>query len=87
MPSDNESIEEQLKRRHSHYILITCDPTSQEEKMEVRLSYDGDPYTAAFLLEEAQGVMDGFIEEKMSDEVTSSSGEKIEPLLQNIKIG
>ena len=40
---------------HACRILITCDHPSDDGKMNVEMSYDGDPTLASYLLERAQG--------------------------------
>lgn len=39
-------------------ILITCRELPQKGKMEVELSYDGDPVLASYLLENVQKYID-----------------------------
>jgi hypothetical protein len=40
---------------HVGYVLVTCRPTKQAGRMEVELSYEGDPDLASYLVEGAQG--------------------------------
>lgn len=44
--------------KHACYVLITCGEPNKDGKMQVELTYKGDPTLAAFLLENAQGYMD-----------------------------
>lgn len=46
-----------LQKEHACYVLITCGNPSSEGKMEVELTYEGDPCLAAYLLESAQGFL------------------------------
>lgn len=47
-----------LKKEHACYVLITCGHPTGDGKMQVELTYDGDPTLAAYLLESAQGFID-----------------------------
>ena len=49
-----------VPQKHAAYVLITCGHPTTDGKMEVEMTYDGDPTLAAYLLESAQG----FIEEE-----------------------
>ena len=40
------------------YVLITCKKPSIEGKMEVEMTYEGNPCLAAYLIESAHGIMD-----------------------------
>ena len=39
------------------YVLITCGEANEDGKMQVELTYEGDPVLAAYLLENAQGFL------------------------------
>ncbi len=58
------------REKHACYVLITCGEPNPEGKMQVEMTYKGDPALAAFLLENAQG----FIAEEISsvDEASTS---------------
>ena len=43
---------------HIGYVLETCRPTRQEGKMEVEVSYEGDPDLASYLVDGAQGYLE-----------------------------
>ncbi len=43
-----------LEEQHACYVLITCGHPTDDGKMEVELTYDGDPTLAAYLLQNAQ---------------------------------
>ncbi|NGX55324.1 MAG: hypothetical protein KR126chlam2_00957 [Chlamydiae bacterium] len=47
-----------LKEDNACYILITCAKPTDAGKMQVEMSYEGDPTLAAYLLESAQGFID-----------------------------
>ena len=40
---------------HVGYVLVTCRPTNQPGRMEVEVSYEGDPDLASYLVDGAQG--------------------------------
>lgn len=39
-------------------ILITCDQPTDDGKMNVEMSYEGDPVLASYVLERAQGFIE-----------------------------
>lgn len=43
-----------LEKDFEGYVLVTCRPASNDGKMQVEMSYDGDPVLAAYLMEGAQ---------------------------------
>ena len=57
-------IKEQLSQRYACYVLVTCDPPSEDGGMNVEMCYEGDPALAAYLLQGAQS----YIEENDIDE-------------------
>lgn len=44
-----------ILRDHIGYVLVTCRPTTQPGRMEVEVSYEGDPDLASYLVDGAQG--------------------------------
>ncbi len=46
-----------LKEEQACCIVITCGQPSEDGKMAVELTYEGDPMLASFLLENAQGLI------------------------------
>lgn len=40
------------------YVLITCGAPSKDGKMQVEMTYQGDPVLAAYLVESAQQFID-----------------------------
>ncbi|MEL7431521.1 MAG: hypothetical protein AAGI90_03205 [Chlamydiota bacterium] len=46
-------IKNSLRKEHACYVLITCKEPSEDGKMEVELSYEGDETLAAYLVESA----------------------------------
>ncbi|MEI8124182.1 MAG: hypothetical protein WCG42_00320 [Parachlamydiaceae bacterium] len=43
-----------LAKKHACYVLITCDEPSDDGKMQVEMSYEGDATLAAYILQGAQ---------------------------------
>lgn len=50
----DRDIKEKLAKNHACYVLITCDSPKKDGKMNVEMSYEGDPVLAAYLLQGAQ---------------------------------
>ena len=66
----DKEIQEKLAKKYACYVLITCDSPSNEGKMKVEMSYEGDPVLASYLLQGAQG----FLEEQDSGEEETLNG-------------
>jgi len=51
---------EKIKRKQKNacYVLITCGEPNAEGKMNVEMTYEGEPLLAAYLLENAQSIID-----------------------------
>ncbi|MEI8365244.1 MAG: hypothetical protein WCF65_02390 [Parachlamydiaceae bacterium] len=47
-------VKMELAKRHACYVLITCDEPSDDGKMQVEMSYEGDATLAAYILQGAQ---------------------------------
>jgi hypothetical protein len=45
-------------QKHACYVLITCKEPSADGKMQVEMTYEGDAYLAAYLIESAQHFID-----------------------------
>lgn len=43
-----------FEKKHAAYVLITCAEPNPEGKMQVEMTYEGDPTLASYLLESAQ---------------------------------
>ncbi len=54
----NLEIKKAISKKNSCYVLITCGEPSQDGKMEVEMSYGGDPVLAAYLVESAQNIIE-----------------------------
>ena len=55
-------IKKALSKNNTCYVLITCSEASKDGKMEVEMSYGGDPIVAAYLVESAQNIIDAEIQ-------------------------
>ena len=64
MTKISEEIKAELSKDHSCYVLVTCNSPNEEGKMQVEMSYEGDPILAAYLLQGAQT----FLEEQDPEE-------------------
>ena len=51
-------IKKALSENNTCYVLITCSQASKDGKMEVEMTYSGDPILAAYLVESAQNIID-----------------------------
>jgi len=58
-----QSIKKTLSKNNVAYVLITCGEPTEDGKMEVEMSYDGDECLAAYLIESAQNVFDNQVEQ------------------------
>ena len=55
------NVHEKIRKilsNHIGYVLVTCRPTRKTGKMEVEVSYDGDPDLASYLVDGAQGYLE-----------------------------
>jgi len=50
-------VRKMLSRGYAGYVLVTC-KEEVKGKMQVEMTYDGDPFLASYMLEGAQGVLD-----------------------------
>ncbi len=60
----DKTIKARLEKNHTCYVLLTCD-AQENGKMEVKLSYKGDPFLALYMLDGAYSVID---EDALGDE-------------------
>ena len=51
-------LKDELAKKHACYVLITCDVPSDDGRMQVEMSYEGDAALAAYILHGAQMRMD-----------------------------
>jgi len=63
----DKDIREQLAKKYACYVLITCDSPSDDGRMNVEMSYEGDPALAAYMLQGAQS----YLEEQDFEELRS----------------
>jgi hypothetical protein len=45
-------------KKNACYVLITCEEPNEDGKMHVEMTYEGDSVLAAYLLENAQSILD-----------------------------
>lgn len=57
-PDIHKRIKKLLEKDFDGYVLVTCKPAGLDGKMQVEMSYDGDPVLAAYLMEGAQGYLE-----------------------------
>lgn len=50
-------VKNTLSENNACYVLITCGEPSKDGKMEVEMTYQGDPVLAAYLVESAQNII------------------------------
>ena len=55
---DLDHIKKLLAEKYACYVLVTCDNPSDSGKMQVEMSYEGDPTLAAYLLQGAQSYIE-----------------------------
>lgn len=53
-----QDVKRVFSKNNSCYVLITCGEPSEDGKMEVEMTYEGDACLAAYLLESAQVIFD-----------------------------
>lgn len=58
MSKISEEIKAELSKDHTCYVLVTCNTPSADGKMQVEMSYEGDPVLAAYLLQGAQSFLE-----------------------------
>lgn len=51
-------IKDKLATNPACYVLITCDQPSEDGKMQVEMTYEGDAALASYLLQGAQNLID-----------------------------
>lgn len=58
LESDLDRIKKMLGENTDCYVLITCGSPSNDGKMEVEMSYEGDEVLASYLIDNAQQVFE-----------------------------
>lgn len=53
-----EELRKELGEKNVCYVLITCREPTEDGKMEVEMTYEGDASLAAYLIESAQGFIE-----------------------------
>ncbi|HEY2811510.1 MAG TPA: hypothetical protein VGJ00_09015 [Rhabdochlamydiaceae bacterium] len=57
-----KNVRKGLSEENACYVLITCGQPSDDGKMQVEMTYEGDASLAAYLIESAQGLLDNHTE-------------------------
>ena len=52
-----------MQEKKACYVLITCDDTNDEGKMQVEMSYEGDINLAALMIDQAHDFIHEALEE------------------------
>ena len=55
---DCRDVRRALAEKNACFVLITCGEPSEDGKMEVEMTYEGDESLAAYLIESAQGFIE-----------------------------
>lgn len=53
-----QDLRKELAERNACFVLITCGEPTEDGKMEVEMTYEGDASLAAYLIESAQGFIE-----------------------------
>jgi hypothetical protein len=53
-----QDVEKLFSKKNACYVLITCEEPSEDGKMQVEMTYEGDACLAAYLIESAQVFID-----------------------------
>jgi len=58
--SKTEPLEPHMRssKKNACTVLITCEESTEDGKMQVEMTYEGDSVLAAYLLENAQSILD-----------------------------
>lgn len=54
----SQDLRNALAEKNACYVLITCGEPTEDGKMEVEMTFEGDASLAAYLLESAQGLIE-----------------------------
>lgn len=50
----DKDIRDELAKKYACYVLITCDSPENDGRMNIEMSYEGDPVLASCMLNGAQ---------------------------------
>lgn len=56
-PIGTAQIKASLAKKHACYVLITCSRPTANGKLHVDMSYQGDPFLASMMLQNAQNII------------------------------
>jgi hypothetical protein len=65
---EKEESHQALAESHACFVLITCSEPSEDGKMQVEMTYEGDPSLAAYLIESAYGLIENQNEALISND-------------------
>lgn len=54
---NSSALRKKLAKDHACYVLITCNHPDEKGRMQVEMTYEGDPTLAAMLIENAQNYL------------------------------
>lgn len=54
----SQDLRNALAEKNACYVLITCGEPTEDGRMEVEMTFEGDASLAAYLLESAQGLIE-----------------------------
>ena len=54
----SESLTKELGKKYPCYVLITCEPPTEDGHMQVNMTYEGDGVLASYLVKGAQDLID-----------------------------
>jgi hypothetical protein len=53
-----QDLRQVLAEKNACFVLITCGEPTEDGKMQVEMTYEGDASLAAYLIESAQGLIE-----------------------------
>ncbi len=62
----SQDLRNALAEKNACYVLITCGEPTEDGKMEVEMTFEGDASLAAYLLESAQGLIESQTEASLT---------------------
>ena len=63
----HEKIKKLLLKEHVGYVLVTARKTTNPDKLQVELSYEGETALASYLVDGAQDVLEGIFESESEE--------------------
>lgn len=56
--SKRVTLSDELDEKVAAYVLVTCGPSSEDGKIQVEMTYQGDPAVISYLLAKAKDSLD-----------------------------